>query len=189
MGPHAMKVCIVSFSGRPAGNCSRIAEIIRQTWEMKGEAVVYDFSAFRITPCGQCSYACFQKREACPYFSDPEAAVCEEITGSDLTYFIVPNYCDYPCANFYIFNERGQCYFQHHEDLLNQYLAVRKKFIVVSNTNQDHFTAAFRYHIPENTTPDILFLSAKQFGKVSIHGDLTDSEDVKRILSDFIDKI
>ena len=39
------------------------------------------------------------------------------ITDSDLSYFIVPNYCDYPCANFFIFNERSQCFFQHHPEL------------------------------------------------------------------------
>lgn len=179
-----MKECIVSFSGRFGGNCSRIANVIRQ---MKKEATVYDFSNFSITPCGQCKYECFQQRERCPYFDDMEFAICESITNSDLTYFVVPNYCDYPCANFFIFNERSQCYFQNHEDLLDQYLAVRKKFIVISNTGQNNFTTAFCQHILEASTPDILFLSAKQFGKVSIHGDLTDSEDARDLICRFID--
>lgn len=181
-----MKVCIVSFSGRPGGNCSRIAEIIRQK---KAEAVVYDFSSFAITPCGRCHYECFEQREKCPHFSDPEFAVCDAIVNSDFAYFIIPNYCDYPCANFFIFNERSQCYFQNRGDLLNQYLSVRKKFIVVSNTNQNNFTAAFCQHIPETFTPDILFLSAKQFGKISIRGDLTDSENVKELILNFIDAV
>lgn len=185
-GTYKMKVCIVPFSGRPGGNCSRIAEIIRQK---EREAAVYDFSALSITPCGRCSYECFQQREKCPYFSDPEFTICEAIANSDLAYFIVPNYCDYPCANFFIFNERSQCYFQHREDLMNQYLAVRKKFIVVSNTEQNNFTTAFCQHIPETSSPDILFLSAKQFGKVSIRGDLMDSDNAKEMIFRFIDTI
>lgn len=181
-----MKVCIVSFSGRSGGNCSRIAEGIRQK---KGDATVYDFSALSITPCGRCRYECFQQREKCPHFDDPEFTICEAIAHSDLAYFIVPNYCDYPCANFFIFNERSQCYFQNREDLLNQYLAVRKKFIVVSNTEQNNFTTAFCQHIPETSAPDVLFLSAKQFGKISIHGDLMDSENAKEMIFRFIDTI
>lgn len=181
-----MNVCIVSFSGRPDGNCSHIAELIRQK---NPGATMYDFSAFSISPCGHCHYDCFQRRENCPYFSDPEFSLCEAITYSDLTYFIIPNYCDYPCANFYVFNERSQCYFQHHADLMNQYLAVRKKFIVVSNTGKENFTVAFSQHIPEASVPDVLFLSAKQFGKISIKGDLMDSQNARETVAQFADTI
>lgn len=181
-----MKECIVSFSGRSGGNCSRIAEIIQQK---KVDAAVYDFSVLSITPCSHCRYECFEQREKCPHFSDPEFAICEEIAKSDIAYFIVPNYCGYPCANFFIFNERSLCYFQHHNDLLNQYLAVRKKFIVISNTEQDNFTTAFCQHIPETSDPDILFLSSKQFGKTSIDGNLMESENAKELLFRFIDKL
>lgn len=180
-----MKVCIVSFSGRPGGNCSSIAEILQQRLQPKNKVTVYDFSSFSITSCGYCNYECFQANEKCPYICDPEFAICDAITNSDLTYFVIPNYCDYPCSNFYIFNERSQCYFQHHQDLLNQYLSVRKKFIVVSNTGQDNFITAFRDHIPEGSTPDILFLSAIQFHKQSIHGDLMNSTDAKETLFRF----
>lgn len=143
-----MKVCIVPFSGRPGGNCSRIAEIIRQK---EREAAVYDFSALSITPCGCCNYECFQQREKCPHFSDPEFTICEAIANSDLAYFIVPNYCDYPCANFFIFNERSQCYFQHREDLLNQYLAVRKNSLWSATPNriilQPLFVNTYQKHL------------------------------------------
>lgn len=178
-----MKECIVSFSGRSGGNCGRIAELIRRR---KENAVIYDFSVISITPCGRCRYECFRRREDCPYFGDPELSVCEAVADSDLAYFIVPNYCNYPCANFFIFNERSQCVFQRREELLDKYLAVRKKFIVVSNTEQDNFTAAFRQHVPEASVPDVLFLSAKQFGSVSVHGDLMDSESAKETVLRFI---
>ncbi len=61
----------------------------------------------------------------------------EAIVRSEITYFIVPNYCDYPCSNYYVFNERSQCYFQGKPALLDDYLKVPKRSIVVSNTNED----------------------------------------------------
>lgn len=179
-----MKTCIISFSSRPGGNCARIAEeIARQT---PGETVVRDFSSLTVTPCGRCGYECFQERERCPYIADPELAICEGITGSDLAYFVVPNYCDYPCANFFAFNERSQCYFQRRGDLLERYLSVRKKFVVVSNTGTGNFTAAFRYHVSEDAEPEVLFLSAKRFQKSSIRGDLMDAPEAREVLAEFI---
>ena len=102
------KICIISFSARPGGNCGSIAREIQKFWQGRGEVELFDFSALEITPCGRCGYECFGARENCPYFSDPEFAICEAIAASDITYFILPNYCDYPPANFFIFNERGQ---------------------------------------------------------------------------------
>lgn len=47
-----MRVSILSFSGRSGGNCGRIAQEIRRFWRDRGEAEVYDFSTFTVTPCG-----------------------------------------------------------------------------------------------------------------------------------------
>lgn len=102
------KICLISFSSRPNGNCGRTAGMLHQKYGER--SVLYDFSTFTITPCGRCGYECFQAREDCPYCNDPEYAVCSAIAGSGLACFIVPNYCDYPCANFFAFNERSQCY-------------------------------------------------------------------------------
>lgn len=99
-----------------------------------------------------------------------------------MAYFVVPNYCDYPCANFFIFNERRQCYFQNHPELEDRYLNIPKKFIVVNNTGQNHFQEVFAQHVVK---PEILFLSAMYYGKVSIQGDIITSEDAKRDLAAF----
>lgn len=179
----AGKICIISFSGRAGGSCSNIAEVLRQYW--KEEAEVYDFSNLSITPCGHCGYQCFQAGDKCPYFSDPVYGMYGAVVKSEVTCYIVPNYCDYPCANFFAFNERSQCFFQNHQELLDAYLAVRKKFIVVSNTGRENFESAFRYHVSEEVDPDILFLSAKKYQKISIHGDLMDSEEVRQAVLQF----
>lgn len=179
-----MKTCILSFSGRAGGNCARIAELLRR--QLGGE--VYDFSALSVTPCGGCRYECFQDRALCPYFGDPVFGIYDAVTHSDLACFVLPNYCDYPNALFFAFNERSQCYFQRRQDLLERYLAVRKKFVVISNTGRENFTAALRYHVPEGTEPEILFLSARAFQKVSIRGDLTDSPEAREALRRFAEE-
>lgn len=180
-----MSICVISFSGRSGGNCSAIARAVLDALP-GGDVRYFDFSARSVSPCGGCGYQCFQARERCPYFGDPAFALYDAVTHSGLSYFIVPNYCDYPCANFFIFNERSQCYFQGHPELLEQYEAVRKKFIVVSNTGRDNFTAAFRYHTGD-TPPDVLFLSARRFGKVSIQGGLMDAPEARDAVVRFMD--
>ncbi len=180
-----MASCIISFSGRKDGNCAAIARTLLGA--LAGEARCFGFSALRVPPCGGCGYECFQARESCPYFSDPAFSIYEAVTDSDLSYFIVPNYCDYPCANFFIFNERSQCFFQHHPELLERYERVPKKFIVVSNTGQDNFTAAFQYHTGD-APPEVLFLSARRFGKASIQGDLMDSPEARDTVLRFMDR-
>lgn len=181
-----MKTFLLSFSSRPAGNCAAIAAELRRY--APGEVTVRRFSDFTIAPCGRCGCECFRSREDCPNFGDPVYGLYDAVTRSDFAYFIVPNYCDYPCANFFAFNERSQCYFQGRQALLEQYLSVRKKFVVVSSTGRENFVTAFRYHVPENEEPDILFLSAKQFRKVSIRGDLMDAPEARETLRQFMEK-
>lgn len=174
-------VTIVSFSGRKNGNCSHIARVIQGIIQ---NANILSFSDIRIQPCGGCEYECFRARESCPYFSDPECDLLDTICKSEMVYFIVPNYCDHPNANFFIFNERSNCYFQGREDLLEQYLNVPKKFIVVSNSTSENFLEAFCQHTAAQ--PQILFLSAKKFGKQSTAGDLMASQQAKQQLAEFI---
>lgn len=182
-----MASCVISFSGRKNGNCAAIAQLLLGALASRDKVSHFDCAVLRLTPCGQCEYQCFQARERCPYFSDPVFGIYDAMAHSDISYFILPNYCDYPCANFFVFNERGQCYFQRHPELLEQYESVPKKFIVVSNTGRDNFTAAFRYHTG-NAPPDVLFLSARNFDKVSIAGDLMDSPQARETVLRFVGK-
>ena len=165
-----MNVLVISFSGRSGGNCDSISDYIAQRNEP--QCTVFRFSEQKIHPCGGCRYECFGK-EPCPYLADPEYELLESICQSDLTYFVIPNYCDYPCANYFIFNERSQCFFQGKPNLLERFLQIRKKFIVISNTNQRIFYQIFSLNVERE--PEILFINPKKFGKVSIQGDLISS--------------
>lgn len=176
-----MGICVLTFSSRRDGNCMKIGSFV---CSLLPDAKQYDFADFDIHPCGGCHYECFTKGDQCPWIGDQEYALLDAVTHSALTYFILPNYCDYPCANFFIFNERSLCYFQNNEDLLNAYVRVPKKAIVVSNTNQAHFEAALSYHA--DPAPQLLFLSANRYGKASISGDLLSSEQAVADLRRFI---
>ena len=170
-----MKTVVITFSSRPNGNCSQIGKLIASLMQ---DSVLFDFSEFDLHPCGRCTAECFVARENCPYFEDKEYEMLDTMIHSDVVYFVLPNYCDYPCANFFIFNERSQCYFQGRPELLDNYLKVPKRSIVISNTNEENFVRALGYQSEKE--PEILFLSAKKYGKKSIDGDLLTQQFVIR---------
>lgn len=178
-----MRTAIISFSSRSNGNCSQIGKLIGS---LSTDPVLFDFSEFDIHPCGRCAAECFTVREDCPYFADKEFEILDAIIHSDVVYFVLPNYCDYPNANFFIFNERSQCYFQGRPDLLKAYLEIPKRSIVISNTNKDNFIQALAYQ--SNKEPEILFISAKKYGKISIQGDILTSEEALERIKQFISK-
>lgn len=176
-----MSVCIVSFSSRKNGNCSQISNYVGSLFP---GSVCYNFSNFHITACGNCQYQCFENTEACPYAKDKEHEILEAITRSQKVIFIVPNYCDYPCSNYFVFNERSLCYFQNDEKLLNAYMNVPKRFIVISNTNRSNFNSIFAYQTNEERK--ILFLSSKKYGKKSTDGDLITSSKMIEEVKSFV---
>ena len=176
-----MSVCIVSFSSRKNGNCSQIGEFIKS---LLPDATLYDFSNLSINACGNCGYQCFNGGNNCPFFTDKECEILDTITNSTVTYFIVPNYCDFPCSNFFIFNEIILCYFHNNEKLLTAYLQTPKKFVVVSNGSVENFRTAFSYHT--NDEPKILRLSAKEYGKNSADSDIMTSQQAAADLQKFV---
>ncbi len=179
-----MKITIVNFSGRKNGNCRAISKVLADVHSADDKSV-FNVCDIKLAPCGKCEYECFSPDKQCPYQSDGVYDMYDRITSSDRAYFILPNYCDYPNANYFIFNERSQCFFWHHEELLDRYLSVKKRFIVVSNTQTQNFITALSYQIPEGESPDILFLPAKMYKKISIDGDLMTSPEAKNAVEMF----
>lgn len=174
-------VTVISFSSRENGNCSKILDFLRNNME---DVAAFSFADFFIHPCGKCDYQCFTDRFTCPYICDMEFKLLETVSQSEKAYFIVPNYCDHPNANYFIFNERSNCFFQGQEALLEQYLKVPKKFIVVSNVENDHFREAFIQQT--NEEPELLIIGAKEFGKQSIDGNILPSEAAENKIKAFL---
>ncbi len=180
-----MKITIISFSGRKNGNCASAARVIEELYKAGSDLKSYYFSDITISPCGKCDNECFGNEKPCPCIDDSVYEIYERLNKSDLAYFIVPNYCDYPNAMYFAFNERSQVFFQHHPERLERYLEVPKRFVVISNTGTDNFETAFEYQVHMSKKPDILFLSAKKYGKVSIAGDIMTVPDARKDLEDF----
>lgn len=166
-----MKQKIVVFSSRKNGNCEHIARFIQNDLRINGE--IFYFSGKMIVPCGKCRYNCFQECGSCPHLADGEDKLLAEICAVEEAIFVLPNYCDFPCANFFIFNERSNSFFQHHPERLERYLQVPKKFIVVSNSQSDHFREAFAQHTDRE--PNILFVSSRACGTLTTGNGLMDS--------------
>ena len=66
---------------------------------------------------------------------------------------------------------------------MNKYLNINKKFIVVSNSNNDVFKTILMNHTIMN--PDILFLSTRKYNQNSIAGTLMNDEQAKQDLIQF----
>ncbi len=109
-------------------------------------------------------------------------AVCE----SDVAAYIVPNYCDYPNACFFAFNERGQYFFQGHDERYEKYMRRKKLFLVISNTGKENFEKAFSYHVPAEEKQNMLILSARKYGKSSIDGNLMEAREARDVVKEFV---
>ena len=178
-----MKRLVVNFSGRENGNCENISNVIKETFNMENVEII-SFNHLNVQPCSKCNYECFENKENCPFYNDEIKNLYNKILESDFVYYIIPNYCGYPCANFFIFNERSVSVFSKDRELLNQYLQKSKKFIVVSSSNQENFKNILQYQTV--MAPDILFLNSREYNQRSTEGKLMDNEEAKDKLIQFL---
>lgn len=109
----------------------------------------------------------------------------DAICVAETVFFIVPNYCGFPCANYFAFNERSVGYFNKDRSLMGKYMSVQKRFIIVSNTQGQNFEAAMMQQV--NSEPDILYMKTGKYRKKSIDGDMLDSEEAKADLRGFLE--
>jgi len=180
-----MKICIINFSGRAGGNCYDVAKLIEQTVATEHDVTLFEMCHLDITPCGKCDYECFNTDTSCPYTKDDIAKIYSALCSSDLAYYIIPNYIDYPNAYFFIFNERKQGFFGYKPDLLEWYLKIPKKFVAISNTEEDNFKQILGRHVLENDDANFLFLATKDFNTGGVRGDMMQCEQAKEMVRRF----
>lgn len=116
--------------------------------------------------------------------NDPQRNVMDQILGSNLVYYIIPNYCGVPSANYYAFNERIVGYFNGDRNLMGNYRNVPKRFIMISNTESPAFDAVVKQQA--DSEAKVLYLKSGKYAKNSIAGDLLTSQDAMRDLSAFL---
>ncbi len=180
-----MRITLINFSSRDNGNCQGVVNLLREYYKSNDEEVcVYSMSERSISHCGGCDYECLKQGRNCP-IDDKVNEMFESVCQSDTSFYILPNYCDYPCSNYFAFNERSCGYFALDESKLDKYLSSSKKFIVISNGAKDNFIKAFSYQVKDGVEPDVLFLSAKKFGASSLQGNLLLKDDAKDLVIAF----
>ena len=153
-------ITIVSFSGRPNGNSINVSKVIADCFPEQ-ETQIIDFSQVNVEPCNHCKCDCFLPEGECPV-QDDVVSIYEKIMESDEVYFVLANYCGYPNAKYFAFNERSSSFFKRRREVMGQYLAKPKKFIVITNSNQDAFKELMKYQVVKDTE-----LKYNIFGSVS----------------------
>ena len=171
---------ILNFSARNDGNCASIANYIK---DLNANSNICIYNIFeQIDPCSNCNYECLKPTGVCPGLEQIKPMM-DQIMNSETIYYIVPNYCGFPSANYFTFNERKIGYFQSDRALMGQYMNIPKKFIVVSNTEDITFYKAVQQQAKD---PQILYLKTSKYGKQSLAGDILDSEAAKSDLNAFL---
>lgn len=110
----------------------------------------------------------------------------DSIRCSDLVYYVIPNFCGMPNAVYYAFNERSVGYFNMDRARMNQYMAVKKRFVIVSNTESTMFVDSMRQQT--TTDPKILYLKTGRYQKKSIAGDMMESAEAQADLKAFLNR-
>ena len=178
-------IVLIRFSLREEGNCAAITARINNYYAAERvSSFVVDNNT--IHPCSNCNYECLRSEKICPNLTDDLIKVMNAICEADLTYYVVPNYCGYPCANYFAFNERSVGYFNMDRALMQKYMEAPKRFIVVSNTEGQNFEMAMQQQTISK--PEILYLKTGKYGKQSIAGDLMGSGAAKTDLDVFLDQ-
>ena len=184
MSFHKKTIILIRFSSRDTGNCAAIANQIKDYYGAdQTQSFIID-SAVAV-PCGNCDYECLKPDRKCKNISIQQANIMEAVCNASLVYFIVPNYCGYPCANYFAFNEKSVGYFNMDRSLMQKYMRVPKRFIIVSNMESDTFLNAMRQQT--DSDPDILYLKTSKYQKHSIAGDMMDSDEAQADLEAFLD--
>lgn len=180
------RILLLRFSHRQAGNCAAIASHIRASLPA-GTVSEFVMDGESCRSCQGCDYQCLRGEGDCPHQNGAYSDAMKAIMASDLVYFILPNYCGFPCASYFAFNERSVGFFHGDAAILESYLAVPKRFLIVSNTESQVFTEAMQQQ-QVSDEPIILYLKSGIYGKKSICGDILTSEQARADLEHFLQK-
>lgn len=175
-------IVLIQFSGRKEGNCSAIADVIGKFHHDK-TVQSYIIDANTMPACSNCDYECLVYGKTCPNLTQEQSQIYDAVCNSEITYMIIPNYCGYPCANYFAYNERSVGFFNMDRELMDKYMNAKKRFIILSNTESDNFVNALKQ---QSDNPVIQYLKTGQYGKCSIAGNLMEAEAAKNDLIAFL---
>ena len=96
---------IIRFSSRGSGNCAAISRKIKE-FHGNENSIEYIVNQTVVQSCGNCDYECLTPGKFCPNLSEKQAELMDAICNARLVYFVVPDYCGFPCANYFAFNKK-----------------------------------------------------------------------------------
>ena len=176
-------IVLVQFSSRINGNCSAISNFISIKFENENVSI-FTVDDHTVQACNHCDYECLTPGKTCPNLNENQTTLMDAICNADMAYYIIPNYCGYPCANYFVFNERSVGYFNMDRALMKKFMDVPKRFVIVSNTEGANFENAVKQQV--SNEPEILYLKTGKYHKRSTAGDLMESDEAKADLSAFL---
>ena len=176
------KITILNFSGRNNGNCAAVTDHIMNAF--KNTDICSYCVASIFNPCNSCDYQCLKPGNICPNLNDHQRKFMERLLESDLIYYIIPNYCGVPCANYYAFNERNVGYFNSDRSIIGKYMSLKKRFVMISNTESPAFEAVVKQQCTDEAK--VVYLKSSTYNRSSIAGDLMTSPDAMDDLLTFL---
>ena len=179
-----MNITVLNFSPRENGNCSAICGLIQNHYINSNIRLFHVCK--HVSPCNSCDYECLKPGALCPQLTRDFTDMMDSICGSDLVYYVIPNFCGMPNAVYYAFNERTVGYFNMDRTVMGQYMNIKKRFIVVSNTETELFQESLRQQTTEQ--PVILYLKTSHYKRKSIAGDMMEAPEAQEDLLRFLRK-
>ncbi len=194
-----MKVAGIVVSARKEGNCLHCVKYCLDKLNKIGfDTLLVNFYEYNITPCSHCNYECYaevirNQKEECP-IQDDVPKIYEMLENMDLFLFAIPCYGGHVPALYRAWNERvahipGKTdIFKKFEDFQRVYLRKIWGFIVIGNLTAAaditlHEILSDFYNAPP---PEAILLQAREYGRVSLKGDLIEEKAVKERLDRFL---
>lgn len=178
-------IVLIQFSSRGNGNCSAITAEIAKFYSATRTIHSYIVNSNVVQACNDCNYECLQPDKQCPNLNSAQKEIMDNISNADLAYYIIPNYCGYPCANYFAFNERSVGYFNMDRASMQKFMSVPKRFIIISNTEGPNFENALKQQYSGDL--DILYLKTGKYKKRSTAGDMMESLEAAADLKAFLE--
>lgn len=170
---------IISFSGRPEGNCDRIAQFIAS----ETDTVTY-FRDLNVHACSQCLYECFSGE--CKYRSDDVYGLYEQMKRYEKVILIVPMYCGNPSSLYFLFSERSQDYFMHN-DAYDE--TIRRLYIIgvygASESSPDFIPCLEKWFDGSSYKRRVLGIERHLYGQ-TLHDNILSAEGISSKILDFI---
>jgi multimeric flavodoxin WrbA len=174
-------ISIISFSGRvQKGNCYEISLYLKKKLMNEFTDVhIFFLSESNIHNCSHCEYECFSEAGNCPYDLDDIKKIYNQIQKSDMSFFVIPIFSGFPCSNFFIFNERSQCFFSSNRQY-DEYLKIPQKYIIIGNTGFSNAKNIICYDSikKDNLNQNFLNICSKEVDEKSIKGNLIEYKSI-----------